>query len=296
MAKPLPLPVYDRRTGHVNEEFLDDHPTTYESEPQKSATQWLESQPFYDWLVAMLQHAPWSARKIEPFVRKHKIDMSAFEPGPFHSYAHFFVRKFRPGMRSFPETPAEMGAFAEARYMGWDVLDPAQRFPIKGQSLDAARILGGAARAKQFVGGPILLARLAPIDYHRLHFPDDGTTTARECFGGRLWTVNWHALQNKDDILFVNEREISYLKTKNFGVLAFVEIGAMTVGRIVQSHDARTPFKRGEEKSYFNFGGSAVVVFGEPGAWTPEQDVLHHTRLGAETYLRLGEVVARRCT
>src|SRR5918996_3589788 len=41
MAKPLPLPVFHRRTGTVSEEFLDDHPT--KSEPQKSLTQWLES-------------------------------------------------------------------------------------------------------------------------------------------------------------------------------------------------------------------------------------------------------------
>jgi phosphatidylserine decarboxylase len=294
MAKPLPLPVFDRDAGKIVEELLDDHPTTYESEPQKAPTQWLESQPLYDWCVAMLQHAPWSRRKIEPFIRKHNIDMSAFEPGPFRSYAHFFVRKFRPGMRHFPETPGEMGAFAEARYMGWDVLDLAQRFPIKGHSLDAARILGNAERARRFEGGPVLLARLAPIDYHRLHFPDDGVGLERESFGGRLWTVNWHALQNKDDILFVNERAVSYLKTQNFGVLAFVEVGAMTVGRIVQSHQPRAPFKRGEEKSCFSFGGSAVVVFGEPDTWRPEDDVLRYTRMGIETYLRLGEVVARK--
>jgi len=294
MAKPLPLAVFDRRTGKVFDEFLDDHPTTYESEPQKAPMQWLESQPLYDWFVAMLQHAPWSRRKIEPFVRKHKIDMAAFEPGPYRSYAQFFVRHFRPGMRHFPSAPQDMGAFAEARYMGWSRLDPEQHFPVKGYSLDARRILGSDERAKRFEGGPVLLARLAPIDYHRAHFPDDGMVTDRVRFGGRLWTVNWHALQNKADILFANEREIEFLDTENFGVLGFVEIGAMTVGRIVQSHNHRKPFKRGDEKSYFNFGGSAIVVFGERAAWTPAHDVLDWTTKGVETYLRLGEVVAQR--
>ena len=294
VSKALPLPVFDRRAGTVTEEFLDDHKTTYESEPQRSAMQWLESQPVYDRLIAWLQHAPWSRRKIEPFVRKHNIDMSAFEPGPFRSYAHFFVRRFRPGMRSFPQAPHEMGAFAEARYMGWSALAADQKFPIKGHSLSAARILGSEARARPFEGGPVLLARLAPIDYHRVHFPDDGMSSGRKSIGGRLWTVNWHALQNKDDILFVNEREVEILETENFGVLGFGEIGAMTVGRIVQSHDAHKPFRRGAEKSYFNFGGSAIIVFGEPRAWTPAKDVLEHTGRGVETYLRLGEVVARR--
>ena len=66
----------------------------------------------------MWQNTPWSARKIEPFVRKHKIDMSEFEPGPYRSYAAFFDRRFRPGKRSFPAEPHEMGAFGEARYFG----------------------------------------------------------------------------------------------------------------------------------------------------------------------------------
>jgi phosphatidylserine decarboxylase len=67
---------------------------------------------------------------------------------------------------------------------------------------------------------------------------------------------NWRALQNKPDILFENERMVSILETRNFGRLAFVEVGAMSVGRIVQVHPADAPFQRGEEKSFFRFGGS----------------------------------------
>jgi phosphatidylserine decarboxylase len=50
----------------------------------------------------------------------------------------------------------------------------------------------------------------------------------------------------------------------NFGRRAFVEIGALSVGRIIQVRPLDAPFRRGEEKSVFRFGGSAVVVFGEP--------------------------------
>jgi phosphatidylserine decarboxylase len=53
----------------------------------------------------------------------------------------------------------------------------------------------------------------------------------------------------------------------NFGRLGFVEVGALSVGRIVQVHPIETAFRRGEEKSVFRFGGSAIVVFGEPAAW-----------------------------
>jgi phosphatidylserine decarboxylase len=293
MADPKPLPVWDRSAGTLVEEFLDDHPTTYESQPQRSPTQWLESQPAYDWLIAALQHAPWTRRKIEPFVRKHHIDMSEFEPVRYRSYAHFFGRKFKPGVRRFPDDPNAMGAFAEARYFGWRAVDPAMSFPIKGHSLDAETILGSTERAASFAGGPVILARLAPVDYHRVHYLDDGTTGECDRLGRRNWTVNQNALRSKPDILFRNERSIQILHTAHFGRLAFVEIGALTVGRVVQTHPVDKPYKRGKEKSYFAFGGSAIIVFGTPGAWAPADDILGHTEQGVETMLRLGQEVAR---
>jgi phosphatidylserine decarboxylase len=264
MSNPKPLPVWDRNAAQLIEDFLDDHPTTYESEPLRSPVQWLESQPAYDWLVAVLQHAPWTRRKIGPFVRRHGIDMSEFEPVSYRSYAHFFGRKFRPGMRPFPDDPKAMGAFAEARYFAWESVERGMNFPVKGHSLNAETILGSAERAAAFRDGPVILARLAPVDYHRVHYPDAGATGERDRLGKRNWTVNQNALRSMPDILFRNERSISILHTTHFGRLAFVEVGALTVGRVVQTHPIDKPYRRGQEKSYFAFGGSAIIVFGTP--------------------------------
>jgi phosphatidylserine decarboxylase len=291
MAKPLPLPVWDRQGGELVSEWMDDHTPTYESEPQRSITQWIKSQPLFDWLYAAYENTHWSAREIEPFVRKYHIDMSEFESREYRSFAEFFDRRLRPGVRSFPSVPGEMGAFAEARYFGWTRFDAEQRFPVKGHSLSAEQILGNAQRARPFIGGPVLLVRLAPVDYHHVHYPDHGRTSDHGRLGHRLWTVNWHALLSKPDILFSNERNINILETRHFGRLAFVEVGALSVGRIVQVHPLDAPFQRGEEKSVFRFGGSAIVVFGEPGMWRPSDDLLEHTKEGVETLLRLGEPV-----
>jgi phosphatidylserine decarboxylase len=190
MAKPLPLPVWDRQHGKLVEEWMDDRQTTYESRPRRSIMQWLESQPLVDWLLAAKQQTRRSAREIAPFVRKYHIDMTEFEPMIYRSFAEFFDRKFRPGVRNFPADPGEMGAFAEARYMGWQTLDPEQTFPIKGHSLDAGHILGSEERAQPYIGGPLLIARLAPVDYHHLHYPDHGETLKDYRLGRRLWTVN----------------------------------------------------------------------------------------------------------
>ena len=179
--------------------------------------------------------------------------------------------------------------------MGWKKVEQDQTFPVKGRSLSAEHILGNAERAWPFRGGPVLLVRLAPVDYHHMHYSDDGKTLDHQRLGGRLWTVNWHALESKPDILFVNERNVNVLETRNFGRLGFVEVGALSVGRIAQVHPLDSPFKRGEEKSVFRFGGSAIVVFGEAGKWCPSADLLKHTQENVETLVRLGDRVAIAC-
>jgi phosphatidylserine decarboxylase len=293
-GQPLPLPVWDRHAGVLTREFMNDHPATYDSVPRRSFTQWLESEPLYDWLLAVYQNTRWSARQIEPFIREHQIDMRPFKRGEYRSFAEFFDREFLPGERPFPAPSDEMGAFAEARYFAWASIEDDQRFPVKGHALSVNDILGDDERAQTFADGPVILARLSPMDYHHVHYPDDGTTLEEGWLGRRLWTINWHALLNQDDILFTNERQIHILQTANFGRLGFVEVGAMSVGRIVQVHPTDVPFARGAEKSVFKFGGSAVVVFGEAGKWSPSADILEHTKQGIETLVRLGEPIAIR--
>jgi phosphatidylserine decarboxylase len=86
---------------------------------------------------------------------------------------------------------------------------------------------------------------------------------------------------------------VSTLDTRHFGRIGFVEVGAMSVGRILQVHRTEVSFSRGDEKSLFKFGGSAVLVFGEPGAWQPTVDIIENTQKGIETLVRLGDVVAK---
>src|SRR5437868_3060326 len=72
--------------------------------------------PRNDWMLTAYQNSHRSARKIEPFIRKHNIDMLEFEPVQYRSYADFFERRFRSGVRRFPSDHDTMGAFAEARF------------------------------------------------------------------------------------------------------------------------------------------------------------------------------------
>ena len=154
-------------------------------------------------------------------------------------------------------------------------------------------LLGRTPEKERFRNGPCLLARLCPVDYHRFHFPDSGSITHFHVETGKLHSVNPLALQKKPSLFLGNERQISVLQTRHFGLLAYVEVGALMVGKIVQSHPQERVFERGEEKGYFLFGGSTVIVYGEKGAWVPEADILEHTAQRREVLVELGQPVAR---
>jgi hypothetical protein len=62
-------------------------------------------------LYALYENSRLSTREIEPFIRKYHINMAEFEPARYRSFAEFFDRRFRPGVRKFPSAPEEMGAF-----------------------------------------------------------------------------------------------------------------------------------------------------------------------------------------
>ncbi len=136
-----------------------------------------------------------------------------------------------------------------------------------------------------------MVCRLAPIDYHRFHFPDDCEIVDSYQIRGSLHSVNPLALQNKRDIFMVNERHVTILETRNFGRLAMIEVGAVCVGKIVQSYLGKSQ-KRGTEKGYFKFGGSTVILLGEKSRWLPKKEIIMNTSRGIESLADLGQAVA----
>jgi len=243
-----------------------------------------------------------SAQKVAPFLKNFNIQIDQYQKGSFKenpietsykSFNEFFIREFQEGQRTFTEKDHEMGAFAEARYFGHASMTDDLTIPVKGSMLRAVDLIGDDAVAKDFIDGPLMIARLCPVDYHRYHYPDDGNTLKAFTVPGDLHSVNPLALKYRQDIFIKNERRVSILETEHFGKLAYIEVGATCVGKIVQSFDESQAFKKGDEKGYFLFGGSTVVLCGEKGKWAPSEDMLKNTKAGIETYIQLGDAVAQ---
>lgn len=249
-------------------------------------------------LYGKWQDSSMSKAAINPFIKEFSIKMDEFLPeegantkAPYSSFNQFFIRRFKPGMREFDTSAEALAAPCEARYFGLASDDESRSLPVKGKDLSRHGLLKNKLWDDVFEAGPVLIARLCPVDYHRFHFPDDGKILDQYNLEGALHSVNPMALKAKSDIFLTNERQVTIMETSHFGRLAYIEVGALCVGKIVQSFEGES-FSRGQEKGYFLFGGSTVIVLGEKGVWSPSHDILEYSKKGIETYIQLGQPVA----
>jgi phosphatidylserine decarboxylase len=125
--------------------------------------------------------------------------------------------------------------------------------------------------------------RLTVDDYHRFGFPDSGRVVSRKKIKGKLHTVSPVSRNHK--IYQENTRNVCILNTDNFGTIAYIEVGAMLVGRIRDHGD--DVFAKGQEKGYFEPGGSTVIMLVKDIKM--DEDIMKQSVSGIETKVRYGE-------
>ena len=86
-----------------------------------------------------------------------------------------------------------------------------------------------------------------------------------------------------------NAREYTLLKTKQFGTILMMEVGAMMVGKITNLHKNPATVKKGQEKGNFEFGGSTIILLIQPGKVRIDYDLIENTEEGYETIVKMGE-------
>ena len=227
---------------------------------------------------------------IKRFVKKNGIDLNVYQGAPYKSYNSFFTRKIKDGQRAFDMSAGALCAPCDSALSVYPI-EADSLFSIKGGSYSCASLLGDEQLAKQFEGGTCLIFRLAVTDYHRYSFFDSGRILSTKYIPGVLHTVRPIALE-RYDFFKENSRAVSVMETENFGTAAFVEVGALLVGRI-KNHDV-TAFSRGEEKGYFEFGGSTCVLLLKKDAARIDEELIANTSAGFESKVQLGERIGER--
>ena len=251
--------------------------------------------PFTSHLYGRIQKSHWSRKKVKPFIEKFKVDTTEFlDPvSSYQSFNDFFIRKLKPSAR--PIAPGHDIAVlpADGRYLVFPSIHLSDGFVIKDKKFHLEKLLNSTTLAHKYAHGSMVIARLCPTDYHRFHFPASGIPTSPKLINGHLYSVNPLALQNNIHYLTENKRYITELHTKKFGTIQYIEVGATYVGTVHQTYIANEPYAKGDEKGYFSFGGSCIILLFEPGRIQFDQDLLEASHQKIETLALMGQSLGR---
>ncbi len=237
----------------------------------------------------------WSRAKIEGVIQQLNIDMADFEEpsGGFQTFNQWFTRRLKVGARPFDSDPQVLSSPADCRLTVIPKLEKTTAIPVKGARFQIEDLLKTTPEeAARFYGGAVLIFRLCPSDYHRYHFPAAGNRGDATDISGRYDSVNPVAVAAGIPVFTENRRVVTHLDLDTFGPAAFVEVGAFGVGGIVDTH-GNGPFQKMDEKGYFRYGASTLVLVFGPGRVSIDQDLIDHSANGMETLVATGETLGR---
>lgn len=225
---------------------------------------------------------------IKPFVRRNAICVSDYEISDIRSFNDFFSRKIYEEKRPINMDEENLIAPCDGLLSVWRIEEDTV-FPVKQSRYTVASLLRNRKLAARYKDGYCLVFRLCVHHYHRYCYVDSGEKSRNIVIPGRLHTVRPIALRNVP-VFTENSREYTAIRTKKFGTVIQMEVGAMLVGRIV-NYMGRGKVIRGKEKGCFQYGGSTIILLLEPGQIQMREDILKSAVQGREVPVRMGEVI-----
>ena len=247
--------------------------------------------PVLSKFYGMLQKTRLSRRKIAPFITRFSVDTSDFQDpvSSFATFNDFFIRRLKAASRPINTDPHVAILPADARYFVFPHIGNAEGFFVKGKKFSLATLIQDTLLADQFAHGVMVVARLAPVDYHRFHFPCDGFAHAPRHIPGLLHSVNPLALIKHAEILSQNRRMITQIDSPQFGSFLSIEVGAVCVGTIHQTFTPNRMQYKGAEKGYFSFGGSCLILLFKPDTIKLDTDLVAASSRGLEMLGKMGQ-------
>lgn len=285
-----PIQYYERESGQIKTEKVAGEKWLLwlYYNPIGEATLWaLAKRKLVSSIYGNMMDRTSSAKKIHPFIEDFDIDMSVVQEQEFNNFNDFFTRKLKDDARPIDTSSTIVVSPADGKILAYADISNSD-FIIKGYRFDISSFMDNPDLAQKYHDGALLIIRLAPVDYHRFHFPLSGDLSPSKKIDGDYYSVNPFALRKKAEIFCLNKREYTILSNPLFGDVVIAEVGATMVGSIEQTFKGST-VKKGEEKGYFKFGGSTVVLLFEKSKVHIDEDLLINTAKGYETTVKMGE-------
>lgn len=243
------------------------------------------TQPMITKIGGAFMNSSLSKGQISSFIEKNHIDLSLYEDKDYKSYNDFFTRKIKDGVRTIDQDQDAFIAPCDSKLTVYSITDSLQ-LKIKNSVYTLEDLLMSPYLADQYKGGLCLVFRLTVDDYHHYHYIDNGTAEKEHFIKGIFHTVNPIASEYYP-IYKTNSRAYTVLHTEHFDDIVQMEVGAMMVGKITNLQ--KKSFVRGEEKGYFEFGGSTVILLVKKDIINIDEDILKHSSNEDEVRVLMGE-------
>ena len=225
-------------------------------------------------------NSKFSKRKIKSFVKKNHINMDEYKETDYNSFNDFFFFLIKPNKRKIEDN---LIAVCDSKLSVYK-LDENSSFKIKNSIYTVKELIGEDRQYKY-----ALIFRLCVDDYHHYIFPDDGKILDTRHINGTLHTVQPIAFK-RYKVFHENSREITFLKCDNLGDVCYIEVGALMIGKIVNKNI--NEFKKGEEKGYFEFGGSTVIMLIDKNIEINKK-IIENSENDIETIVKMGQCIGK---
>ncbi|MCL1475864.1 phosphatidylserine decarboxylase [Argonema antarcticum] len=282
----------DRQTGKIIPEtiFMEDTLRWLYENPLgfEIFERLLNNYSFSD-MVGKWQDRPCNQKRIKKFIYKYHINIEEAELplGKYDNFNDFFSRRLKLDARPFVASKNVLTSAGDGKIIVYPFLEKESLIPVKRGLISPEYLLSDNATAKIYFGGSALVLRLAPYDYHRFHFVDDGLAGNVRNIKGQYHSVNPIALDKVPQLYYFNKRTVTELTSSKLGKITYVEVGAFCVGSIIQTFIPGY-VTRGQEKGYFRLGGSTSVLLFEPGAIRFDNDLVADSEQGLEVQVKTG--------
>lgn len=221
---------------------------------------------------------------VKSYYDSPRYNMSDYEvpKGGWKTFNQFFARSVKPGYRPIAAINDDhiITSPADSTNDGqWEINSDSQVY-IKGLEWSIEELLEGSKYKDDFKGGIWIHQFLNTTDYHRQHAPVGGKVLEAREIQGATW-LGVHAEPIEGDpqgrqhivrrkLVAEDEAGYQFLQTRGLfviqskiGKVCVLPMGMAQVSSIIVTAEEGVTLRKGEEISYFQFGGSDIVMIFE---------------------------------
>jgi phosphatidylserine decarboxylase precursor len=202
--------------------------------------------------------------------------------GGWRTFNQFFARHFKPGLRPVAAITDQSIIVmpADSTFAGqWEIRKDSA-VSVKKLNWKISELMEGSPFKDRFENGLFMHSYLSPLDYHRQHAPVGGKILEARVIQGQAYqeveakvadydtsTKHLHLrrVYESFDIAgyqFAQTRGLIVIES-SIGLVAVLPIGMSQVSSVIITAEVGVTVRKGEELSYFQFGGSDIVVLFE---------------------------------